>query len=281
MKTTLKLLATAALTASLVTSAYAGFTNGGFEDGTFNGWTVQQGFNNGYRAYNFLQSSYGINGVPNSDPDPLKDIGWGYQNMYAAAPAPVVVDKAGFTDPYFPTVQNMFIGNKMAKLNDINNGFHVTQISQTGTIDTSDYQGGTSATLYINWAGIMENPGHPHEEDPWFIINVYKNGVLFSEQRHYSEEPGWTQAAISGPNYSPVFYSTGQFTLGNLTAGDQVKVVLTVADCAQGGHGAYAYLDGVGTAYVPPPNQVPDSGMSLALLGVSALGLFFFRKQQR
>lgn len=264
-----RLLAIAA-SLCLGSAAYAGFNNGGFETGDFTGWTVRQGFNN--------QGGY-IAG-PSGNADPLANVVWGMQNYWGTAPAPVVVDKAGYTDTFFPLVQSMFEDNKMAKLNDIVGNSHVTQISQTGIIDASDFVGGaTSADLYINWAGIMDNPGHYGGADPWFIIDVYRGSTLAFEERHYSTDPGWVAAGIYYGTYDQVYRDSGQVHLAGLALGEQVTVTLSVADCAWGGHGAYAYLDGIGTSYVPPPPGTPDGGLTALLLIPALAGIVALRRR--
>lgn len=271
----MRLLAVAA-SLCLGSVAQAGFTNGGFEDGTFSGWTVRQGFNNFADYY-----SPGPSGSSN----PLANVVWGQQNYWSPAPAPVVVDKgvspALYSDPFFPSVQAMFEGNKMAKLNDIDGYFHVTQISQTGVIDASDFDvGATSADLYINWAGITDDPQHGGGNDPWFIIDIYKNGSVTPtfEELHFSHDPGWNKS-VTKYNGDWIWWNTGQFHISGLQIGDSVEVVLTVADCAWGGHGAYAYLDGIGTSYVPPPPGTPDGGLTALLLIPVLAGMVALRRK--
>jgi hypothetical protein len=263
-------------------AAYAGFVNGGFEDGTFNGWTINQGFNNSDNEAQYYSSSAPKNPSPSADP--LANVAWGWQNLYTgygAAPSPTVISK-GTTDGFVPSLGSMFIGNKMARLNDLYGGYHVTQISQTGQIDASDLGAGSSADLYINWAGVMDDPGHPTKDEPWFIIDVYKNSVLVGEERHYANDAGWVDMGANSITGDTTYASTGQFLLTGLGIGDNVTVTLTVADCGWGGHGAYAYLDGIGTAYVPPPpppNGVPDCGATALLFAPALAGLGLLRRK--
>jgi VPDSG-CTERM motif len=277
MNKCLGIFCSAAFAAALSVPAYAGFTNGGFEDGTFNGWTVQQGFNN----YDNDASYYGVS-APSFQADPLANVIWGSAaaNLAAPAPVPTIVNKTGYLDPFVPNIQSIFIGSDMAKINDIDGYYHVTQLSQTGVIDASDLSGGaTSASLYINWVGVMDNPGHPPGDNPWFLITVNKNGSLLYQDEHFSDDPGWTQTGFYSGTGDPVFEDSGQVVLSGLLVGDQVNVSLTIADCAWGGHGAYAYLDGIGTSYVPPPPGVPDTASTLALLGLGLTALAGLRRR--
>lgn len=255
--------AAACVALGLTPAVQAGFVNGGFETGDLSGWTVQYGDN------------YGVNIL-----DPLSSVYWGSWDYPSYGTPARVVDKAGFSDGYLsvPSGANMFIGNKMAALNDIEGYYHVTQISQTGVIDASDMTGGaTSASLYVNWAGVMDDPSHPQDAEPWFIVTVNVNGSKFFEEIHYANEGGWD---LTGNYYGdPVYSKAGQTVVPGLQLGDSVDVMLTIADCAYGGHGAYAYLDGIGTAYVPPPDQVPDGGMTAVLFGIGTLGLATLRRR--
>ena len=251
----------------LASVAHAGFINGGFEDGTFNGWTLKYGTNDGY--------------TPGSNP--LNSVTWG-----GSAPTPVIVDKSTDTDAYVPGFASTFVGNKQAKINDIDGDNHVTQLSQTGTINASDLNGGTTASVYIDWISVMDNPGHDDGENPWFNIDITKNGVSVYDVTHTSTDTGWTKTGTYGSD--DVFEGAGQAVLGGLNVGDKIDVLMTVADCSLGAHGAYAYLDGIGTApptpptptptpTPTPPNCVPEASSTLALLSLGFVCLGVMRRR--
>jgi hypothetical protein len=249
--------------------AYAGFNNGGFESGDLSGWTVNYGNNYGVSDLNNPVASIGFSG-------------WDYP----AYGTPAGVVPKGSSDTYLPSLGGVITDNYAARLNDLDGDYHVTQISQTGVIDASDLTGGaTSADLYINWAGIMDDPGHPRDAEPWFIVDVLKNGNPFFREIQYADTAaggGWTQTGYYPYSGDAVWAKSGQVHLTGLDLGDSVTVNLTVADCAYGGHGAYAYLDGIGTAYVPPPpppTGVPDCGATALLLVPTLASLGFLRRR--
>jgi hypothetical protein len=243
-------------------NAQAGFVNGGFEDGNLNGWSVRYGNN------------YGVGNLAN----PVGSVSWGGWS-YASSGKPAGVVAAGTTDSYVSGgLGSLILGNYAARLNDINGYYHVTQISQTGNITAADLTGGaTSASLYVNWAGVMDDPLHAQSAEPWFVTEVYANGSLFFREIQYANQHsgGWTRTGTYGGD--PIYSKSGQVVVNGLSVGDSVEVVLTVADCALGGHGAYAYLDGIGTAYVPPPT--PDGGLTSLMLGTAFAGLSLIRRK--
>jgi hypothetical protein len=186
---------------------------------------------------------------------------------------------AATRDPYSP-FDNAFNGNYMAQLNEfvpVNGAGSntVTRISQLATMLAGE------TDIFINWAAVMEDPSHPLTDEPFFNITINKNGNLFAQENHVANAgagAGWT-AGPTGPDGSPTYYSSGQFHVAGLTAGDQVQVVLTVADCGQGGHAAWAYLDGIGTTVTQPPPGVPDGGSTIAMFGLALGGLVVLRRK--
>lgn len=238
MKKVLVALAAASLFA---TSAWAAsFVNGGFETGDFSGWTKGGG------AY---YGSY----YPSGDPGKSAIVSTG-------------------TDPYTGNNLNMvYSGNYSARVNNYDWGYHYSTISQTVT-------NWTDPNIYFAYAAVLEDPGHAYPghmrvtlKDETTNTNLYDvyfdyytaGSVLGNAEWHHYGYWGYTDWQVVQLDTSAVM-------------GDDLTLTLLASDCAYGGHGGYAYLDGFGA--VPPTVPEPST---VALLGLGLAGIAVARKRMR
>lgn len=250
----------------LCTPAFALFTNGGFEDGTLNGWTVETGTRGTGTALYWSP---------------------GYHSLYSA------IDNTA-TMPGQSIDINPYNGNYMARINDIYGGNDATRLSQVDTLTQADID--SNPTLYVNWGAALIEPSNLHDvsAQPYFSINVTRNGSqlnYFTADASTQQGGGWVNAGDYG---GTLWYkaATWSFNLGAITgiaAGDQIGIELMVADCDWGGHGAYAFLDGIGTVNPGNPNDPNDQGdtgnpvpepMTMLLFGPALLGLVGLKKKK-
>lgn len=249
--------------------AFALFANGGFEQNDFSGWTLAGGTNPGLiGAEPFTSASIQI-------------------NPGAAGPAAIV---GQIIDPLAPTIVLPRVGQVTAKLNDENGGALVTTLVQTDTVTSADIDANDGVPhIRFAFAPVMDDPSHAPNEQPYFYVsvkNLADNSILF-EQFAYSGQAGVN--FLNGPGtWKYLEFQNVDIVLPLGAVGQQVELTVVSADCALGGHGGYVYVDGFGSANVPPPGgtvaavvrEVPlDQPLMLSLLA-ALLGLAGWRARR-
>ena len=254
----LKQMAAALAVVGLASPAWgASFVNGGFEDGTTNGWTTGAG----YRAVEYNSALTPANYLPG---------GTRYNAAYNNHSAVVTQGIAPHTDG---NLKQVYSGTYSFRAEDIFTGGYASAITQTVT----NY---TDANIYFAWAAVLQG-AHGAEDAATFILTL-RNDTTGTElvRRQYNAASGGggvdTRFTLSSDNF---YYTDWQIESLDVSqfSGDTFTLSLLAADCQQTGHAGYVYLDGFGAA-PPPPGGVPVPG-GLALLGAGALALGFARRK--
>jgi hypothetical protein len=182
------------------------FVNFGFETGDLTGWSAQT----------TRQGSV-------FTPTKTLVVGTGFDGIAADLPLSV-------------------FGNHAVRVNDEDNDYHITYVSQRAKVPATG-----NPQLRFQWAAVLEDPQHAPEDQPYVEVvvrNVTKGSDLY-RRRFYTNDPnfnGWKD--YQGGDWKAIPWQTVVVTGLAGSAGDEIELSITGADCGLGGHGGYVYLDG-------------------------------------
>ena len=190
-------------------------TNGDFETGTFANWSGQTGFCCGVvmTANGIVNGRHTIMSGNGLDPNSCNK---------------VKVNSPG-TGTFSARLGNSFVGAEAERLRF------------TFTVNPNNY-------LFIyKYAVILEDPGHPLSDQPRFEVSLLNgaNQVIDPTCGHYLFVSGSNMGSQWKSCGSSVRYKDWETVGLDLTPydGQTITIEFTTADCAQGGHFGYAYLD--------------------------------------
>lgn len=156
-------------------------------------------------------------------------------------PTKATVVGTGF-DSIAPDLPLSVFGQHAVRVNDEDNDYHITLLSQRATVPSTG-----NPQLRFQWAAVLEDPQHSPEDQPYVDVvvrNVTKGTELY-RRRFYTADPaftGWKD--YQGGDWKAIPWQTVVVTGLSSSAGDEIELAITGADCALGGHGGYVYLDG-------------------------------------
>ena len=196
-------------------------TNGGFEDGTFDGFSL----------------SYGrINDMPSS----------GLDNSQSQ-PGQAILPSASFMDPLLPNLPlSQANGIYLARLGNDLADARFNKLSKSFIVDECN------RNFLTNYLPVFQDAGHDPAEQPSFTItlSLVGGGVIATDK---------VVADVNNPFFSTEFCPEGssddecilirgwtcfEFDL-SAYIGQEVVVEYEVRDCSLGGHFGYVYLDDV------------------------------------
>lgn len=235
------------------------FANGGFEDGTANGWTTGQGFRGG---------------THNSTLSPAQLLPGG--SLYFGPATRSTIIKAGSIDPHIGAAlgSTVFSGNFSYRAEDAVYGGNASAISQK-VFNYSD------PNIFFAWKAVLENGGHTQDESAEMVVTLVDDttgAVLLRRVYNAGPNGGGVDArfASAGDFFYTPDWQIEKLNIDAALSGHDFTLALLAADCEPTAHAGYVYLDGFGAAALDPAT-VPEPP-TLALLGIGAVGLGFMRR---
>lgn len=213
----------------LASMAHADFINGDFEDGTFNGWT---------------QYGYSIpSAIPTFPPTTIGDLGLSVlqaNNRSQVRPA----GNESATNGGLTWI------DQVARVHHPSSGNNYTAsgIEQSIIISASDVDADGKVHLRFTAAPVLEAPGHPVEQQPYFFIEVTKaDGTSLYHDFNYAQQTGVTWITYGSVQYTDWRNFDIPLDPAKVTIGDQIFLKIVAAGCGQSGHSGAVYVNNVRT----------------------------------
>lgn len=149
---------------------------------------------------------------------------------------------SGGPDPIDPSLLTANVGRFAARVNDSDPNYHISSVQQSAIVPNVE-----RPEVRLYWAAVLEDPQHQPNEQPYVDVVVRDDtaGQTLHSRHFYSNDPsfsGWR--SVQNGTWKSIPWQIIAITLPKTAVGHTVTVRVVAADCALGGHGGYAYLDG-------------------------------------
>jgi hypothetical protein len=250
-----------------VPNAFALFNNGGFETGNFGGWSTSQYLNPGL---SLPQPFTGASIVKVPGGDDLTQIRGPYAEM-----SQTDANTGG-------ALSYPLAGHYCAVVNYEGAFNNANSLTQTATAASGDVQADGKVHVQFGWAAVVQNPGHPANQQPYVYVavNDVTKGTVLYQAFIFAGDPN---SPIPWHTYGGAQYTDWQVLdiapdSSALDVGDQVSIEVTAAGCSQGGHWGYVYVDHFGsfhpvTPHVTVADKAYDGSDSATISGMTLTGV--------
>ena len=230
------------------TSAFALFTNGGFEDGAFGG---------SWQTASFLNP-----GLSGSQPFTGASIArlQGGNNLTSVLGSPTTAEMSLSDANTGGVLHYPLSGHYSAVVNYQGSGTNGNTLTQTATVAGTDIKSDGKVHVQFAWAAVVQNPNHSASQQPYVYVHVRDttdSTDLYSSFIFAGNGSIWNNVSSGGTQYTN--WQTIDLAPGTISVGDSIELDVTAAGCSQGGHWGYVYVDHFGSFQpVTPSVTVAD-----------------------
>jgi hypothetical protein len=241
LRATLPVLLAVGLLMALAPSAFALFTNGGFESGSIAApWTKAHYLNPGLTG---SPPFTGANIIRNAGGSDLTQVRGPFATMSQTDANTGGVLHYPLSGSYCAVI------NYMGKSNNGNS------LLQDDTVTGTDIAPDGKVHVQFAWAGVVQNPAHTDPEQPYIYIalrNVTKGTLLYETFNFAGTSAVWRDVPSSNPLVQFTDWQVIDIPCDSsaLAVGDTVRLEAVAAGCSQGGHWGYLYVDHFGASFI-------------------------------
>jgi hypothetical protein len=206
------------------------FNNGGFESRNANGWTLGGGSRKGVPSSQIVSKNYQPGGA-----------------SYSAAIA--TTHSAIVTSGYDPLIGSLMAktvrtGTYAMRVEDLAVTYFVSVISQ----QINNY---LCTDIYFAWLAVLENGGHPAEDSSIMLItlkDVTVGDILLTRLYNAGNTGSGVDARFkqTGAYYYTPSWQIEHLPINASRIGHNFALDVLAADCNQGAHKGYVYIDSFG-----------------------------------
>ncbi|MBI5575987.1 MAG: hypothetical protein HY896_06435 [Deltaproteobacteria bacterium] len=244
---------------SLPFTAYALFTNGEFEDGTFTGWTVENGFNSDGLVLDG-------DGIPIAETVTYSPGGHDTIHTWDNVTSGSGTDYMAFLLPSVKYGTHSAVVNYSGQGTTFGDGRKATRIYQESALAESDRDPDGNFYLRFSWAAVTESAHEPAGQSYFHVSfkNVTQGTTLY-DRFYYSGQPGITWRTDNTTNTDWYWLDWQDVDVNisdNVAVGDILRIEASAAGCRYSGHAGHVYLDGF-RSQAAPQTGTATSGFDL------------------
>lgn len=146
-------------------------------------------------------------------------------------------------DPIATDLNKVLFGKYALRINNQDSGYHISRVVQETVVPQT-----SNPVIRFNWAAVLEDPNHPASQQPYVDVTVIdmdeqdtNKRVLFNKH-FYSNDPSYPTTWRVYGGWKSIPWQSVEIAVKD-RIGHRIQLQVEAADCAQGAHGGYAYLD--------------------------------------